>query len=285
MKKFLFCGRINNSNGGTYSGVTNGIIYATDNGADIINMSLRGLVYNQAMADACKYAYENGVIVFAATGNDSTDTIGFPAAFDYVMAVGAIDQDRNKTTYSNWGPEIDIVAPGGVSWPTEEGIIQQINDGSFIFKNGTSMATPHASGFAAILKSLDFNLSNSEIESIIKLTTEDIGKQGWDMEYGYGLINPLPAVNFVIGEGEDVSKSIMVKIKDNSDEISWEILSIEGEISLEIYFLNEEMNLDLFLYDPNGILVASSESNNDYENISYNATEKGKYIITITKSK
>jgi serine protease len=97
---------------GSYTAVANGIQFATDNGAKIINMSLGGSSPSSVVEDAVEYAYGQGVTIVAAAGNDS-GPVGYPAAYEKCIAVGATRYDETTTWYSNYGAEIDLVAPGG----------------------------------------------------------------------------------------------------------------------------------------------------------------------------
>ena len=99
---------------GTYAQIVDGIYYAVGNGANIISMSLTGPVGTTALEDAVAYAYNHGVTVVAASGNDNASSVGYPAAYDaYVIAVGATRYDKTRSAYSNYGSSLDIVAPGG----------------------------------------------------------------------------------------------------------------------------------------------------------------------------
>ncbi len=142
---------------GTYADVASGIIYAADNGAKVINLSLGGSSDSQTLKDAVAYAYGKGVTVVAAAGNNNSRTLSYPAAYDaYVIAVGATQYDETKAPYSNYGPSLDLVAPGGNNNLDQnkdgyaDGVLQQtfqikgrtISWGYYFFQ-GTSMAAPH----------------------------------------------------------------------------------------------------------------------------------------------
>ena len=191
--------------GGSYSAVANGIKFAADNGADVINMSLGGSSSSATLENAVRYAYERGVVIFAASGNDGRRRVGYPAAYDeYVIAIGATDYDERKTSYSNYGDELDFVAPGGDTGDDDnddgqpDGILQQtlyqtssgadVDRFGFYFYQGTSMATPHAAGAAALLVSIGVTDPDT-IENYLRTSAEDLDDSGWDKRYGWGLIN------------------------------------------------------------------------------------------------
>ena len=171
---------------GSYSDVANGIIYATNNGADIINLSLGGSAGNSTLASAVQYANNNGVLVIAASGNAGASSIYYPAAYSEAMAVGATDSTDYRAYYSNYGNGLDVVAPGSSIYSTVPG--------SYAYKSGTSMATPHVAGLAALIWSLDPALSNTEVRQIIQSTTDDKGSAGYDIYYGHGRINAYAAL-------------------------------------------------------------------------------------------
>ena len=183
---------------GSSADVANGVVWAVDQGADIINMSLGGSSDSAALADACAYAYEQGVTVIAATGNEGfTDHIGFPAAYDTTIAVGAVDRERKVAFYSNQGKGIDLVGPGGdTSVGMEGGVVQEtLMEGAwgYYFLQGTSMATPHVSGVAALLHASGVRDPDA-LRSVLRQSSRDLGSKGWDGATGYGMIDPIAAL-------------------------------------------------------------------------------------------
>ncbi len=168
------------------------IRYAADNGADVINLSFGGPDHNPALEEALKYAYDKNVVIVASTGNEDGAVI-YPAAYDdYCLAVAATDQDDNRVDWSNFGPEVDIAAPGEnilSCYPVDLVSPGQLPYG---WASGTSMATPHVAGLAALIKSLKPHLTAAEIMSVIRYSADDINSSiypGKDDYVGYGRLN------------------------------------------------------------------------------------------------
>lgn len=178
--------------GGGESDVAEGIIWATDHGADVCNISLQFCSFHLGakglLESAVDYAYDNGVLVVSAAGNSNFNCgesgVLFPAKFVNSMAISATNDEDHLSSISRFGDEVDVSAPG-------ESILSTVafpND-NYAFLSGTSMATPHVSGLAALLKSFAPNLTNVELRDIITLTADDLGSPGWDEQFGYGRIN------------------------------------------------------------------------------------------------
>jgi len=162
---------LNASGSGSYSDVAQAIIDATDLGANIINLSLGGSASSTLLHDAVKYANNRGVIVIAAAGNDGANRALYPAAYAEVISVGALDQNLNIASFSNYGSQIDVWSPGANI------ITAYLNDG-YAMQNGTSFAAPIVSGIAAMElalgRELDFSgdvISISPIEEVAQVPT------------------------------------------------------------------------------------------------------------------
>lgn len=203
---------LGSSGQGSYEGIIQGIIYAVDQGADVINLSLAGRNNSLALQEAMQYAYNRGVVVVAAAGN-SSGPVEYPAAFDdFVIAVGATGFDNSLAPYSNFGAQIDLVAPGGnidVDQNNDgfaDGILQQTfatsgSGYSYRFFEGTSMASPHIAGVAALLRSLNPNLSPAQVEQILQQTARNLGQTD---QFGAGLVQAGAAVQVAQGTGEQI---------------------------------------------------------------------------------
>lgn len=172
-----------------------GIIYAVNHGADVINLSLGSVYPSLLIEEAVEYALSKDVVVVAATGNDGSDKVSYPAAFEGVIGVGAVDYyDGNKfelPSFSNRGDEVDLTAPGVdiiSTIPYELDIFDGNQDG-YALKNGTSMAAPFVAGMAALLRAESDLRSYEQIQQILEETAVDVGDEGKDSFYGAGVIN------------------------------------------------------------------------------------------------
>ena len=200
---------LDKNGGGNYFAVAEGIRWAADNGANIINLSLGGQVSSKTLESAVKYATEQRVLIVAASGNDGNRTISFPAAYNnYVLSVGAVDRLNRVTTYSNNGQGLDLVAYGGdLQSDTnrdgyKDGILQQTFSGSptnfgYFFFQGTSMATPHVAASAALLIEKGIKDPWALTQNLFASAT-DLGAKGYDSNSGYGLVNPLAALKTLV---------------------------------------------------------------------------------------
>ena len=215
---------LDNNGLGTYAGVADGISWATDHGAGVINLSLGG-GGSSVVEDAVNYAAAHNVVVVAATGNGGSDLQGdpspdCPACYASVLAVGATDYNKNRAYYSNYGCStyggcLDIMAPGGDSTADRngdgypDGILQeslaiwcdpQAPPGdytifAYCLASGTSMAAPHVAGAAALLRSKNPGLTAQQVSDCLTTTALDLGPSGWDNEYGNGLVQARAALD------------------------------------------------------------------------------------------
>lgn len=181
------------------AGITNGIIWAVDNGANVLNLSLGGGAPSTATQNALQYALDNNVLPVCASGNDGAATVSYPAAFPQCMAVGSSNWSDERSSYSNYGPEVEVVAPGGdISEDQPHSFIlasYHSNDTAYAYLAGTSMATPQVAGLAALLYANGMT-STSEIRQQIRNTADDLGPDGFDNETGFGRVNVYRALTY-----------------------------------------------------------------------------------------
>jgi serine protease len=182
--------KVLDQNGQGYSSnIANGIVWATNNGAQVINMSLGGPSSSNAMAAAIAYARSRGVTVVAAAGNSALagNAPLYPGATPGVIGVAAVDQNLAHASFSNTGSYVDLAAPG-------VGIISTLPGGTYASWNGTSMATPFVAAAAAIVKAARPACTPDGIQARLELGATDLGAPGRDTVFGLGLVNPLRAL-------------------------------------------------------------------------------------------
>lgn len=202
---------------GSVADVVDGILYAVDNGAGVINLSLGSPGASATEQVAVQQAVDAGVVVIAASGNSGQPQLLCPACYPGAMAVGATRFDDQRASYSNYGMgfaghTLDIVAPGGQIGLDQngdtyaDGILQQtfrhfcdgsdkdFSDFALCFAQGTSMAAPHVAGVAALMLSANPDLAPQDVRTILAGTAIDKGAAGYDQQYGYGRVNAGAAV-------------------------------------------------------------------------------------------
>jgi hypothetical protein len=190
------------------SSTINAIIWAVDNGANVLNLSLGGdyreLEGSPVYQAALQYARSRNVLPVCATGNDAwepdyTGGIAFPARFPECMAVGSSDWSDQRASYSNYGPQLDVVAPGGdvnpagtpFSWVLST---YHVDNNAYAWSIGTSMAAPQVAGLAALLYATGTRQA-SAVADRIRQTADDLGSPGRDNFYGHGRINACRALD------------------------------------------------------------------------------------------
>jgi len=180
---------LNAAGRGGYADVAEGIIWAADHGAQIINLSLGGDQPSQTLQDAVDYAASQGIVIVAASGNTGRNFVLYPARYPNVIAVAATDSSNARAGISHYGPELDLSAPGISIYSTAPG--------GYGYRSGTSMAAAFVSGLAAILRGVPGNGSPAAITQQMENTALDLGATGRDDFYGYGLIQMDAAIQLV----------------------------------------------------------------------------------------
>lgn len=173
-----------------------------------VNMSFGGDSPSAASEQGCNYAWNNGKLLLVSSGNNGTGSIAFPAALSSCMAVGSIGADGTQmylTTYSQFGNEQEICAPGG-DVQSGYGIVSTVPLNQYEAMEGTSMAAPHVTGLAGLIKHVNMDLTNADIRNIINSTAIDFGNTGWDTNFGYGMINAGAAIQAAINGSVGISE-------------------------------------------------------------------------------
>ncbi len=201
---------------GSFFDVGQGIRWAVDHGADVINLSLGADCQNQTFEDGChdpyvdealEYAASHDVVVVAAAGNDARSTPGYPANHPDVMAVSAVTMQKQLAYYSDHGSKISVAAPGGdIRRDTNhdnlaDGVVQQTFNqygvwGYYPFQ-GTSMASPHVAAAAALLRAYVPQATRLQVQQALEQTAKDLGTPGKDNNFGYGLIQVADALAYL----------------------------------------------------------------------------------------
>ena len=179
--------QVSNPEGAMVGGM-DGIIYAAENGADVISNSWGAYTYSQANQDVISYAQQLGSMVVAGASNDNSEQLFYPASYPGVISVASVNFDDTKTSYSNYGPAVDIAAPGGGN---EGGILSTVPGNGYALMSGTSMATPLVAGCFGLLKSYHPEWSNEQLIIQMLGTADTINyiNPGYENLLGTGRVN------------------------------------------------------------------------------------------------
>jgi len=202
--------KADNYAGCTYEELGDSIRYAVDNGADVISMSLHNYPNTLDYYDDILYAYENNVSLVSVTGNRWLASGGgyyyrsYPGGYDEVISVGATNYYDVKADYSNYGPWTELVAPvGDQAYDTIQHVIHSTyaNGTDYIYGLGTSFACPQIAAAIALMISANSSVTSAEIRDILQKTATDLGVEGKDDYYGYGMLNVTAAVMEAVERG------------------------------------------------------------------------------------
>jgi subtilisin family serine protease len=191
-----------------YSDIASGIYYAVDHGARVINISVAGDSPSATLQAAIDYAWSNNVVVVAAAGNNSNDTPQYPAACSHAVAVSATEATDSLAVFSSFGSYVTVSAPGDNIWTTQRDLSNPYGPW-----RGTSFASPIAAGIIALALSANPSLSNEQLVSLLRSTSDDLGATGYDVFFGAGRVN---AFNCVAGALQLAGQSVSALPQTNS---------------------------------------------------------------------
>jgi len=229
---------MSNDGFGEDSQIADGVIWASDNGADVISMSLGGGGYVSYFDNAIDYAVDNGTVVFAASGNDNASSISYPSGYANCISVGALSPcnerkdigscDGENYWGSNYGTGLDFLAPGvRIHTTTSSG-------GYTSTFNGTSSACPHAAGIAGLIFSVDSSLSPDGVRTIMQISAVDIGIDGYDVETGHGRVNAFNALATIVGGPEVNLNANSITEELSSDQTSEQSITVSNSGQMEL---------------------------------------------------
>ncbi|WNC14104.1 S8 family serine peptidase [Brevibacillus brevis] len=275
-----------------------GIEWLVDQGVKIINCSFGNTFDSLARKTAMRDAYENdGVLFICGAGNDGRSTgnnqVSYPAAYDFVIAVGCVKKNRVSADYTSRGPEIDVCAPGdGVMTTVPSSANQSGTDyttpstvyGSF---NGTSCATPHVAGLAALYKQMYPKYTVDQLRNLIETNVEELGKDGHDVVYGKGMVKSpwFTPTNYI---GKTTSTSATLNGSSYSGSITNGAIQHVKFIpaSSGLYDITTSSSLDLYLqvFDTNYNLMGQDDdgAGSSQPKLSLNLTAGQTYYIAIS---
>ncbi|MCB9366660.1 MAG: S8 family serine peptidase [Calditrichaeota bacterium] len=197
------------------------VLYGTANGARIINMSFGDVVASPLLREVVQVAYAHGVVLTSSAGNARRNDIHYPSGFPEVISVGALDSVGRKANFSNYGPSVDIMAPGDYIYST----ILGGECGEWTFSSGTSYAAPIVAGVAGLLLSINPELTPEDVRDILLSTAEDLGPAGWDSTYVNGRVHARHAVE-VAAFGADAVARIQSPRSDGGVRGEFDLIGI-----------------------------------------------------------
>jgi thermitase len=242
----------------------------------VINMSFGGTSINAAQQTACFNAWNNGKLLIAASGNSNASPVLYPAGYSSVIAVGSIDQNYDLSSFSNYGSDQELTAPGGDGVPYDAGdIYSTLPNNSYGYMAGTSMAAPLVTGLAGLMFAANPSLTNSQARTILQQCVWDFGTTGWDQYYGYGVVCAYCAViNAILFTGEN----------NFANNTSWNIFPNPSTGQFIVQSDNTNSNASISVTNILGeeiYKIAIVQSNNSIIDLSNSST--GIYFVRINE--
>ena len=282
--KVMICKVINSSNQGYYSWWADAVYFAVDNGAKVINMSLGGTTSATYLEDAINYAFNNGVCVTVSSGNQNS-VIQYPANYTNAFAIGSTNSNDKRsqpffwdaTSGSNFGAELDFVAPGNYIY----GLSYASDTNYNTYWGGTSQAAPMVAGVISLMLSVNPALTPTQIRQILEQTSEDqvgdaFDTPGWDQYYGHGRINAFAALsNPLLSNTKYYTESTKIKVFPNP---------VTNENSFSVSGLNPYNRYDIKVVALDGKVVKElkNKSTDGLVKLDIGSMQSGIYFVNIT---
>lgn len=275
---------------GDFFTVAQAIYYAAEN-ASVINMSLGSDEYSSVINNAIQYAISHDVVVIAASGNDSSSIVSYPARFAGVVGVGSTNDGDARSSFSNYGPEVDVTAPGYAIYSTVPG--------GYAWLSGTSMAAPQVAGTVALIRAAHPELNRQAVEMLLYDSAKDLGALGKDNFYGYGRIDAAAALGGLVpkpisGEIEDIpgaalpASPIMDSVDHTTERVDVYRVNLEsGRRLLAELSAVSAQDLNLYLFGPGTTSVYgrvpldSSVGGSSSETLNHLVTKTGTYYLVV----
>lgn len=253
--------------------IADGVQWASDNGADIISMSLGGGAYVSYFDNAINYAVDNGTTVFAASGNDDSSTVSYPSRYTNCISVGSLSPCNERKSFnscdgenfwgSNYGSNLDFLAPGVRIHTTTY-------TGSYTSTfNGTSSACPHAAGVAGLILSADQQISPDGVRIIMQESSVDINSPGFDTQTGYGRINAFYALQLILGGPEVSISQANLEIQLAQDQTANETIYIGNSGEMTLSYEMDEYGYNWFDSDNGSTEYNWIDISDDYQTLSF----------------
>ncbi len=254
----------------------NAMLYAAEQGVEVINNSWGGTAFSQTAALVVSEVYEMGSVIVAAAGNDGDEQIFYPAGYPEVTAVGSVNEDEQKSGFSNFGPFVGVMAPGEKIYSTE-------NDDEYGPSSGTSMAAPVVSALAGLIASHHSDYTNDQIRAQLKASASELHfdiEDPWRKQLGEGMIDAaaalaepmlyLHAADYHYTDTDSDTPASFIAASTFDLHIDWHNLGVDlsgAEVSFETFAPGEDENVTA-----NDAVVPASES------ISLNSFDHGERI-------
>ena len=282
--KVMACKVLNSENQGYYSWWADAIYFAVDNGAKVINMSLGGTSSATYLEDAINYAFNNGVCVTVSSGNQNS-VIQYPANYTNAFAIGSTNSDDTRTkpffwsstSGSNFGAELDFVAPGNYIYGLSAASDTNYNS----YWGGTSQAAPMVAGVISLMLAVNPALTPTQIRQILEQTSEDqvgdaFDTPGWDQYYGHGRINAFAALSSpLLSNTKYYTESTNIKVFPNP---------ISNENYFSVSGLNPYNRYDIKVVALDGKVVKElkNKSTDGLLKLDIGSMQSGIYFVNIT---